>query len=207
MEIIRNGVLSGIVLALLIGPVFFTVLQTSIERGFRSGAWVAAGVSISDSLYILISYFGLYQFFENPTYRKYLSYGGGSILLLFGLYYLIIKSRRLHEYHPEKITYRSPLRLMAKGFFINGISPLVLLFWIGTVGLATTEFGYVSPIHVLTFFVSIVFTVFITDLLKALLADQLRLVLTNRIVRWLNIVLGIVLIIFGGRLIFYADKV
>jgi threonine/homoserine/homoserine lactone efflux protein len=207
MEIIRNGVLSGIVLALLIGPVFFTILQTSIERGFRSGAWVAAGVSLSDSLYIVISYFGLYQFFENPTYRKYLSYGGGTILLLFGLYYLVIKSRKLQEYHPDKSTYRSPLRLMAKGFFINGISPLVLLFWIGTVGLATTEFGYIKPIDVFTFFTSIVATVFMTDLLKALLADQLRLVLTYPIIRWLNVVLGIVLIVFGGRLIFYADKV
>jgi threonine/homoserine/homoserine lactone efflux protein len=206
MEIILNGVLSGIVLALLIGPVFFTIIQTSIERGFKSGAWVAVGVSASDSVYILISYFGLYQFFENPTYRTYLSYGGGSILLLFGLYYLIIKSQKLQEYHPEKINHRSPLRLMAKGFFINGISPLVLLFWIGTVGLATTEFGYIKPLQVFTFFASIVATVFITDLLKALLADQLRLVMTPKIIRWLNIVLGIVLIIFGGRLILYADK-
>jgi len=206
MEVILNGVLSGFVLALLIGPVFFTIIQTSIERGFRSGAWVAAGVSLSDSVYILISYFGLYQFFENPTYRKYLSYGGGGILLLFGLYYLVIKSRKLQEYHPEKITYRSPLRLMAKGFFINGISPLVLLFWIGTVGLATTEFGYIKPVQVFTFFVSIVSTVFITDILKAVLADQLRLIMTPKIIRWLNVVLGIVLIIFGGRLILFTDR-
>jgi threonine/homoserine/homoserine lactone efflux protein len=204
MEIVRNGVLSGLVLALLIGPVFFTLLQTSIERGFRSGAWVAVGVSVSDSLYILISYLGLYQFFEDDKARLYLSYAGGSILFVFGAYYLFIKSKRLQQYHPEHLQTRSPLRLASKGFLINGLSPLVLLFWIGTVGLATTEFGYVKQWQVLTYFGSIVATVFVTDLLKAKLADQLRTVMTARTIQWLNIILGIVLIIFGCRLIFYA---
>ncbi len=207
MEIVLNGVISGVVLAFLIGPVFFTILQTSIERGFVSGAWVAAGVSLSDALYILISYLGLYQFFENETSRLYLSYVGGGILFVFGFYYLFIKSRKLQEFHPEHIKYRSPLRLIAKGFLINGLSPMVLIFWIGTVGLATTEFGYVEGWQVGTYFSAIVATVFATDLLKAKLADRLRLVMTRQTIRRLNIVLGIVLLIFGARLIIYADKI
>jgi threonine/homoserine/homoserine lactone efflux protein len=44
MDIILKGIVSGIVLALLIGPVFFTILQTSIEKGFWSGVFVAIGV-------------------------------------------------------------------------------------------------------------------------------------------------------------------
>lgn len=206
MEIVLNGVISGIVLTFLIGPVFFTILQTSIERGFVSGVWVALGVSISDALYILISYLGLYQFFENETSRLYLSYVGGGILLIFGLYYLLVKSRKLHEYHPEHIKSRSPFRLMAKGFLINGLSPMVLIFWIGTVGLATTEFGYVQDWQAATYFSAIVGTVFTTDVLKAKLTDKLRLVMTGKTIRKLNIVLGIVLIFFGARLILYADK-
>ena len=207
MEIVLTGVISGLVLAFLIGPVFFTLLHTSIERGFVSGAWVAAGVSLSDALYILISYLGLYQFFENETSRLYLSYIGGGILFVFGFYYLFIKSRKLQEYHPEHIKYRSPFRLMAKGFLINGLSPMVLIFWIGTVGLATTEFGYVQDWQAGTYFSAIVGTVFATDLLKAKLADRLRLVMTRQTIRRLNIVLGVVLLIFGARLIIYADKI
>ena len=64
MESILNGVIYGIVLAFLVGPVFFTILQTSIERGFRSGFFVAMGVSLSDAFYISISYLGVYQFFD-----------------------------------------------------------------------------------------------------------------------------------------------
>jgi threonine/homoserine/homoserine lactone efflux protein len=205
MEIVVNGVFSGVVLAFLIGPVFFTILQTSIERGFRSGFFVAIGVSLSDALYISVCYLGIYQVFDKGNFREYLAYFGGCVLLLFGLYYLVIKSRKLTNYDPEKLVARSPTRLIMKGFIINGLSPMVLIFWLGTVGVATSKFGYESPGEAIPFFAAIVATVFATDLLKAKLADKLRSVLTPKFIQRLNIVVGIVLLLFGGRLIFMAD--
>ena len=95
MEIVLNGVISGIVLALLVGPVFFTIIQTSIERGFKSGVWVAFGVALSDTIYITLSYQGLSQLFHEKQFQIYLGYVGGSILLCFGIYYLFIKSRKM----------------------------------------------------------------------------------------------------------------
>jgi threonine/homoserine/homoserine lactone efflux protein len=89
---------------------------------------------------------------------------------------------------------------------MSGVSPTVLIFWLGTVGIATTEFGYTTPGKAFVFFGSIVGTVFITDILKAKLADKLRSFLTIRMIRLMNIVLGIILVLFGGRLIFYADQ-
>src|SRR5690606_41966392 len=91
MEIVLNGIVSGIALALLIGPVFFTLLQTSVERGFTSGLFVAIGVSLSDSLYIFVSYLGLVQFLQSEVARYYMAYGGGLVLFCFGIYYIFIK--------------------------------------------------------------------------------------------------------------------
>ena len=62
MEIVFNGFKLGIVLSFLIGPVFFTIIQTSIERGFRNGVFVAMGVSLSDILYVAICYCGYFSF-------------------------------------------------------------------------------------------------------------------------------------------------
>src|SRR5688572_5531288 len=115
MDIVIKGILSGIVLAFLIGPVFFTLLQTSIERGFSSGVFVAIGISLSDSFYIFISYFGLTKFMEATNFRHYMAYGGGVILMLFGLYYLFVKSRKLAQFDPQKVESASGLRLAAKG--------------------------------------------------------------------------------------------
>src|SRR5689334_16296992 len=92
--IVLNGIKLGIVLAFLIGPVFFAIIQTSVERGFTKGVLVSIGVSISDIFYVLICCLGLIQLIENDTFRQNMAYVGGSILILFGLYYAIIKSRR-----------------------------------------------------------------------------------------------------------------
>jgi threonine/homoserine/homoserine lactone efflux protein len=207
MDIAIKGIVSGIVLACLIGPVFFTLLQTSIERGFLSGVFVAVGISLSDSFYILISYFGLIRFLDGAEVRHYMAYAGGIILLLFGLYYLFVKSRKLSRYDPEKVQNASGLRLAAKGFIINGLSPMVLFFWLATVSVATTRLGYSTPKNALIFFASIVITVFTTDVIKAKLADKLRVLITLRVIRIMNIVLGVVMVIFAGRLILFPDNV
>jgi threonine/homoserine/homoserine lactone efflux protein len=207
MEIIIKGIFSGIILACLIGPVFFTLLQTSIERGFSSGVSVAVGISLSDSLYILISYLGLTKFMEATNFRHYMAYAGGVILMLFGLYYLFVKSRKLAQYDTQNIGNASGLRLAAKGFIINALSPMVLFFWLATVSVATTQLGYSSTKQALTFFASIVLTVFTTDVLKAKLADKLRGLVTARVIRILNLVLGLVMVVFAGKLILFPDQV
>lgn len=205
MEIIIKGLLSGIFLSFLIGPVFFTILQTSIERGFNSGSLVALGVSLSDACYIALTYLGLSHFADIPNFKIYLGYAGGLILLLFGVYYLFIKSRKLLCSNYHQMRPRNPLRYVAKGFIINGLSPMVFLFWVGTVSFATTELGYVTHAQAILYFGAIVLTVFCTDLIKAKLADKLRFVITPRFIRTMNIVLGILLVLFGGRLMFFAD--
>ena len=206
MEVILNGVISGIILAFLIGPVFFTIIQTSIERGFGSGAFVAMGVSLSDAFYISLTYLGVYQLFDQGSFREYLAYFGGIVLLLFGAYYLFVKSKKLSRPAVDEVRANDPWRLVGKGFIINVLSPMVLIFWLGTVGIATTKLGYSTPQKAIPYFASIVSTVFITDLLKAKLADRLRGILTPPFIRRLNLVLGFVLLIFGMRLIYYAAE-
>ncbi|HTF22087.1 MAG TPA: LysE family transporter [Chryseolinea sp.] len=209
MEIIINGVISGIVLAFLIGPVFFTIIQTSIEKGFVSGVFVAIGVSLSDSVYILVSYLGLVQFMEAESFRHYMAYTGGLILLGFGLYYLLVKRRKLAQFQFEVSNVEGGpwLKLIGKGVLINALSPMVLFFWVATVGVATTRLGYAHPGKATLFFISIVSTVFLTDVIKAKLADKLRTLITPRFIRIMNIVLGIVMIVFAGRLILFPDDI
>ncbi len=130
MEIVFNGLKLGIILAFLIGPVFFTIIQTSVERGFRNGVLVSLGVSLSDVMYVAICYFGLVQFINNPQFRFYLAYAGGGILILFGIYQLFVKSRRRMTAPIDVASEKKMYRYFVKGFVINGMSPMVLIFWL-----------------------------------------------------------------------------
>lgn len=205
MSILVNGIKLGIVLAFLIGPVFFTLIQTSIERGFWRGVMVALGVSLSDLVYVVVCYFGLMRLIDDPAFRHYMGYVGGFILILFGLYHLVIKSRNsiaTVKAAMEKKFYR----YFFKGFFINAFSPMVPLFWIGTISLATIDFGYTQHSEFMLFFGSMLATVLVTDILKAFLAGRLRQVITPRLMMWMNIMVGIALLAFGGRLIWLANS-
>jgi threonine/homoserine/homoserine lactone efflux protein len=204
MDIVINGIKFGFVLAFLIGPVFFTIIQTSIERGFWNGTLVALGVSLSDTVYVAICYFGLFQFLNDAKFRTNMAYVGGAILILFGLYHLIVKRRRARLQPVKSANESNSFKYLAKGFIINGISPMVLIFWIGTLSFATIDFGYTRGLEMFTFFVALLCTVLATDILKAFLADKLRTLITRRFLMIMNILVGICLIVFGVRLLWMA---
>lgn len=204
MQIILNGLQLGIVLTFLVGPVFFTIIQTSIERGFWRGALVAAGVSLSDILYVTICYLGLAQVMANSNLKVYMAYGGGAILIGFGLYHFFIKSRKMITDIQNPLSEINFFRYFVKGFIINGITPMVLFFWIGAVSIATIDFGYSKLGEFVLFFGSVLATVLTTDILKAYLADKLRRIITPRSLMVMNIILGVMLIFFGCRLILLA---
>ncbi|MGE0772433.1 MAG: LysE family translocator [Cyclobacteriaceae bacterium] len=202
--IVFNGIKLGLLLAFLVGPVFFTILQTSIERGFLRGALVAVGVSISDAAYVTLCYLGLTQILEQKAFHSHLALVGGGILVVFGMYYLFVKSRRKITQGGSQVRGQGFYRYIAKGFLINGFSPMVPLFWIGTLSIATIDFGYTTTFDLTVFIASMLTTVLVTDILKAYLADKVRRVITSRLLMAMNIVIGVVLIGFGARLIMLA---
>lgn len=201
MEIVLKGFQFGIVLALLIGPVFFLILQTSIEKGFFYGVMVAIGVSISDSLYVAVGYLGIVNIVNNPGNKIYLAFAGGSILIAFGIYHIIIKGRQQTIIEVKRSTDKNVFRYIFKGFAINGLNPAVLFFWIGTISLVSLDFGYAEGTDFYIFFGSLLSTVLLTDIAKAFLSDKLRNLVTGKFIRLSNIVLGMALIVFGLKLI------
>lgn len=195
-----NGVEFGIVLALLIGPVFFTILQASVEKGFWVGVLVAIGVSVSDILYVLICYFGLSALVTQPGVAFYMGLAGGAILFVFGAYYCFVKSRRRDFSNPGAVREQQTFRYLAKGFIINCMSPMVPLFWIGAVSMASLEFGYASCAQFAVFFTGVLITALATDIAKAYLAGRLRQLITSRLLSVMNVTVGIILMVFGTRL-------
>lgn len=204
MSIVLDGIKLGIVLAFLIGPVFFAIIQTSIERGFTKGVLICLGVSLNDVLYVIICYLGLIQLIESARFREQMADVGGAILILFGLYHLLIKSRK----KVVQITAsddRSGLRYFLKGFLINAFSPMVPLFWIGTISVASIDLGLRLDSEFVLFYAATLSTVLLTDIAKAYLAGRLRRLITPKLMMWLNIVVGLALVVFGIRLIVIAN--
>ena len=202
IDIILKGLSLGLLLAILIGPVFFTLIQTSIEKGFPQAFAVALGIACSDIFYIAVSYFGLSRLFNSQWFKDYLGIAGGAILILFGLYSLLKKRNRSTQAVAVDKN-GGYTKSFLKGLIVNGVSPFVVIFWIGVVSMVSVEYDF-SQNQIISFFVVVITTVFITDLTKAYLAGRLRSLINTRSLKIMNTVVGIVLILFGLRLMFYV---
>jgi threonine/homoserine/homoserine lactone efflux protein len=190
-----------LLLSALIGPVFFALIQASLTQGFRYASALATGILVSDVIYVLVTFFGIKYFAGIESFQTYLGLGGGLILIGFGISSILkIKVNRPNSGGIDlpKARKRSAF---AKGFSINGINPFVLLFWLSIASLVHLKNSY-SGSDYLSYYVGILLTVFCIDLGKALIAKQLAPLVTDRLLYWLNKLVGILMIGYGVRMIY-----
>lgn len=198
---IAEGVGLGITLAILTGPAFFALLQTSIRNGYKSGIAFAVGVLISDSTLILLSYLGALQLFNDPKNNFIIGLIGGTILVMFGIFNIFQKQPldlKTGNGNVEKILASNvSLAFIAlKGFAINLINPFVIIFWIGVVSVESTRYDF-SHLHMAALFSAVLLTVFGTDILKSLGATKITNFLSPVVLLWINRIAGVILIISG----------
>ena len=205
LQAVGSGVLFGLMLTVMIGPVFFALLQNSLQKGFRAGVQLALGISLSDVLYALITYFGISQVADNHgVVNLGLGLLGGAVLVGFGVHSLF---KRVDEVARALVPPKQlgALRQVTKGVLLNGINPAVLLLWVGIASSIALRTHY-TYWHDLLFYAGVLVTVFSTDVLKAFLAHRLSGFISRTLLLWLNRVTGAVLVGVGVHLLVVACR-
>jgi len=194
---ILSGIGFGLLLTVLVGPVFFTLLQTALHEGFLHGVHVAIGVLISDVAWIVIAYLFASQLDLTGEYKLVAAWVGGMMLMAFGVSTLL-KKVKAKEVDDNKRTVHA--KFLAKGFLMNTLNPAVPLFWLGVITVVKTKENY-SLIHEGVFFGCVLITVFSTDVFKSFIAHRLKKLLQPIVLIWVNRIVGVVLIGIGVNMI------
>lgn len=199
-----QGILLGISLSFMVGPLLFAILQAGVERGFRAGLAVAVGIWTSDVLYVLMVLYGLEMLAAMtslPGFRFWAGLAGGVLLVAFGAGNLFFKKNT--EVHPSPLALRAGGGLtrtytayFLRGFLLNTINPFTVFFWLGIAGAVLVPNGW-SNVEILIFFGGMLGTLVVTDTLKAYAAKQVRGFLTPAHTRWVRLGIGILLMVFG----------
>jgi threonine/homoserine/homoserine lactone efflux protein len=201
IEAIVSGISLGLVLAILLGPVFFMLINTSIKKGFVHAFYLAIGVVISDAMFISVAYFSSAGLLLANAHKFSIGMGGGILLIIFGIYNFLkrpqIDENSLIEYDDSK----SYLLNTLKGFMMNTLNPFSLVFWVGVSGTINAKTGD-DKSDALLFFICVLTTVLATDLLKAYLAGKLKKIMRPGFLLWLNRLSGIGLMAVGIRMIY-----
>jgi threonine/homoserine/homoserine lactone efflux protein len=195
-----QGVILGLTLSVLLGPALFTLLQTSIHRGWRSGTFLALGIFLSDISVVYLAFLGALQLINQKNNYMIAGIIGGSILIGFGVYTFLHKIRLDENSNGIEMRVPGPITFILKGFFLNIMNPFVWFFWISAmVGVSSTYGDDKQGIAI--FFAGTLATVFGADVLKVFIAHRIKDHLNTNILVRVNHFVGILLVVFGLFLI------
>ncbi len=195
----------GFLLAFAIGPIFFTLLETSVTKGIKAGIFFDLGAITSDILFILIAYFSTSKILEKVKDDPALLIFGGAVLIIYGVisYIRTAKSfiKIVREHYAVKVK-KNLGGLFLKGFLLNFVNFGVLAGWIATIIMANALTS--SKNGVVLFLITVIISLFVTDLVKIFLAKKLKSKLTPRFVyktkKWVSILIigfGVLLLLQG----------
>jgi len=219
IQTIISGIGLGLGIAIMLGPAFFALLQTSIDKGFRNAVRFAIGITVSDAFLIAIVFLGVASLLGRPYIKDIVGLVGGGILIGIGIHTFLqhFKGNNIVKVESEikevnKIQKQillpklhNPVVFYVKGFLLNLANPAVWFFWIFWVGVITTQYtnatGKVNVFLLIVFFLCTLGTILFTDVLKAFLARQLKKQLNNKLMAKVNITFGLILIGFGVYLV------
>jgi threonine/homoserine/homoserine lactone efflux protein len=195
---IISGIALGLLLSILIGPVFFLLIKTSIYDGFKSAMYLELGICLSDAVCIFIAYIGLANLLQEPSYKPVISWIGGIVLIVFGIitYRQKIKLEKKINI-PKRDDY---IKLIIRGFLFNITNPSVIFFWIGAVGIAVSQFQS-NKLFIATYFLFTLLVVIAIDILKAKLALRLSKSINDSKLSLLSKIAGIIILLFGVGII------
>ena len=200
------AILLGIVLSFTIGPVFFTILEISVSKGFKAAVFFNIGVVFSEVVFFAVAYAStsnlLNSIQENPSWKIL-----GGVLLAFYAGITLLGMYQNKEKKEQQNLFKSPppspnlVKNLIKGFGLNIINFAVLVFWILIVANYAPGFQD-SQYKMIVFFLVIVSTYFTIDLGKIYLAQQLKTSLTDSVITKIKLIVNVIILIIGLVLIF-----
>ncbi|MCB9225528.1 MAG: LysE family transporter, partial [Crocinitomicaceae bacterium] len=131
-QIILTGLGYGLLLSVMVGPAFFILIETSINKGVKHAIFFDTGVLLSDLIYLSLAYL----FFSEVTalmesdHSFWLKIAGGTFFIFLGVSD-VTKRRTRRDHKPPKknmmemkdITTSNLFVTLLKGLTFNLLNP------------------------------------------------------------------------------------
>lgn len=195
LDVLIKGSTLGLLLAISVGPIVFTVIKQSLNNGLKGGLAFISGIFISDVFLVVCANFFTQFFIALSDFRKPIGIAGSVLLIGVGLYFLFFKKVVVKE--GDTISFKFRKRDYARMFFagsvMNLLNPGIIIFWLTT----ATAFADHKLGQRIGIFSVALFWALAADVLKVTLADKIRRKLTYKNIHRINQLNGLILIGFG----------
>ena len=198
LEVVTYGFLTGMVMSIMLGTVFFALVQNSIDYGFRTGVFISLGVISSDIILISLSWFNAELIPEGSKTDFIVRLCGAIFLLLYGISNLLRKDRAAYP----KTEKKQLLKFISMGFLLNILNPGNYIGWLAVTTQLKTVAKYALSEATL-YFGAALGAIFIMECLIAWGASFLKPYITDQFLKHVNRFIGVLFIAFAFALFFY----
>ena len=199
LDALVKGITLGLLLAISVGPIVFTVIKQSLNNGLKGGMAFIAGIFFSDIFLVVCCNFFTHFFTVLSNYSTPLGIAGSALLILVGVYFLFFKKVKNSEEGNQLLLFKGSdyAKMFLAGAIMNLLNPGIIVFWFTTATAFITD-----PLNKrLVIFGTALFIALAADVAKVVLADKLRQKLTPKNIHRINRINGVILIGFGIALL------
>jgi threonine/homoserine/homoserine lactone efflux protein len=195
-----EGIILGLTVAISLGPALFALIQTSIKHGVKIGIFLAAGIFLSDVALVVGFYFGAASIVTDPRYHLVLGIIGGVVMCVFGIYTFFKKvpqTEQVEAINEIRVRNKGALPYLFKGFILNLANPFLWVFWITSMLAINATYGG-NQKSVALFFAGSLSVILMTDILKVVLANKIKIAGNPQVKLWMNRIVGLLFMILGA---------
>ncbi len=202
LYMLLRGIVIGVVVSAPMGPVGIFCIQRTLDKGRMSGFYTGVGAAISDLIYCLLTGFGL-SFIEEfiNRHRSPIQLLGSIVLIFFGIWLIRKKPDGSIAADPD---HDAPSREgdILKGFALTFSNPLILFLIIGLFAQFNFVIEGIKFYHYVLGFIGIIAGALGWWWLVTHFVDKLRGHFNQRTMKLINMVIGIIILIFAAVGIF-----
>ena len=204
MKIFKSGLATGMVLQLAVGPVFFFIVNLALQRSVFDGFAGVIGVTLADYVYIILAIFGIGKLLEHKIIKKIFGIISSMVLMMFGL--VMIRGIITSNINTHTIILsENAISSFVSVFLLTISSPLTIVMWTSLFATKTLEYNYTKK-ELLIFGFSTGLATFIFMSCAVVLFSLIKGAVTIQLIQVLNILVGCLLIGYGGVRLFKNIK-
>ncbi|MFA6486629.1 MAG: LysE family transporter [Candidatus Magasanikbacteria bacterium] len=196
MKSFRNGLATGLILQLAVGPVFFFIINLVLQRSFFDGVAGVMAVTLVDYFYITLSIVGIGKLLENKRIKKVFGIISSIVLAVFGV--ILIRGVIGNGVSASSvITSTNILSSFVSVFLLTISSPMTIIFFTSLFTAKAVEYNYTKR-DLLIFGLGTGFATFLFMGTSVVLFSLIKGSIPVLLIHTLNLIVGCLLVVYGA---------
>ncbi len=196
MKILKNGLITGLLLQLAIGPVFFFIINLTLQKTILDGLAAVIGVTMADYCYIILAVFGIGKLLERRYIKRIFGILSSIVLIGFGIF-IITTLMGGNISNTVDASSTNLLSSFTTTFLLTISSPLTIVLFTGLFAAKAIEYRYTKK-ELFIFGLGTGLATLLFMGTSVILFSFLKEAIPIIVIQILNFIVGCLLISYGG---------